>query len=56
MLMFLLYPVSTIDFVDGNVATCLAVATKEKRADEREVDGAGPVGEEDEGSDGEHVI
>jgi hypothetical protein len=54
--MFFLHPVAAVHFVNGNVATCSAVAAEEQCTGDGEVNGASPIGEEDEETDGENIV
>ena len=56
MFPFLLHPVPVVEFRCGDVALRLSVAAEEEDAGRAPVDWAGPVGEEEEETDGEDVV
>jgi hypothetical protein len=56
VLVLFLYPIPAINFTCIDMTKGGAVAAEKQRAGEREIDWPGPVGEEDEGADGEDVV
>jgi hypothetical protein len=50
------HPIARVELGCGDVAGCAAVGAEQEEACQREVDGAGPVGEEDEGAYRDDVV
>jgi hypothetical protein len=50
------HPVARVELGGGHVAGCAAVGAEQDEACQREVDGAGPVGEEDEEAHRDDVV